>query len=227
MKTVVIIQARMTSKRLPGKMMMPLGSQPVLEHVIERCKRIKLADDVVCAFPVSNDSRPMISCARSLGVTSYVGSEKDVLKRFRDAAVEFKADIVVRITGDCPLIDPAVVDEVIALRKYENAHYASNVWPRSYPKGLDCEVFTINKLIAADQEAKDEYDREHVTPWIVRHTPRVNLASGRFDLARFNWSLDTQADLRRLQAIFALGNPSGLNETLALQAAVTDYQEAS
>lgn len=203
MTTAVIIQARMGSKRLPGKVMMDIAGKPMLERVIERCKQIKRADLVVCTFPAQLESKPMLDLASRLDVTCYYGPEDNVLARYHYAASRIGAEVIVRITADCPLIDPEVCDKVIALRASEHADYASNCWPRSFPKGLDCEVFTFNALRNAYLKAKEPYDLEHVTPYIIKHqSNRVNLASGKFNVSEVNWSVDTLEDLERVRAIY-------------------------
>jgi len=223
-KTVVIIQARVTSTRLPAKVLQMLGDQPVLAHVIDRAKMIEGASSVWCAFPDDMNAVKLQRIALEKDVASYLGSEKDVLERYARCAEHAQADVVVRITADCPLIDPKVCADVIKLRDREFAPYASNVWPRSFPHGLDCEVFTMDVLAKAHKEATDEYDREHVTPWIIRNSRRVNLPSGYFNLARHRWTIDYIEDLSFMQRLFALGNPQSMQETLALIAANPSLQ---
>lgn len=203
MTTVVIIQARMGSKRLLGKSMMDICGKPMLQHVIERCLRIKRADHVVCTFPADPASKPMFSLAAHLGITAFYGPENNVLGRYYNAAAAMNAEVIVRITADCPLIDPEICDKVIELRARELAEYASNVHPRSFPKGLDCEAFTYGALQNAAIKATDDYDLEHVTPYIIRNfNRRINLASGQFGASKLNWSVDTIEDLERVRAIY-------------------------
>lgn len=214
-RTVAIVQARMTSKRLPGKMMMELGGKPVLQHVIERAKSIG-ADSVIVAMPDSKSSDSMISLARRMLVGVHLGSEDDVLQRYYDAAKIASAAFIVRITGDCPMLDPEVCRRVIDARKHRGTEYASNVLPRSFPKGLDCEVFTFQALELAVKKAENDYDREHVTPWMVRNCSRINLASGRFDLAKLRWTLDTIKDLEFMREVFSHGAPMSWERTLEI-----------
>lgn len=216
MRTAVIVQARMTSSRLPGKMMMELGGKPVLKHVLERVKGIPGVDAIVLAVPDAAPSDPMIKLAGAMGVTVHTGSELDVLERFYYAAMHCHADIVVRVTGDCPMLDREVCGRVIQLRKFKSATYASNVHPRSFPQGLDCECFTFEALADAHKKAQDAYDREHVTPYIIRNSQRVNLASGRFDLARNRWTLDTMNDLEFMREVFAHTEPRNMEHALQI-----------
>lgn len=202
MKTVVIIQARMGSKRLPGKVMMDIHGKPMLARVIERCQMIVGVDQVACTFPAEAASKSIFEVAQEYGVACFYGNESDVLGRYFMAAVRMQADIIVRITADCPLIDPLICARVIELRVREHAEYASNCHPRSFQKGLDCEVFTYEALHKAHAGTFDDYDREHVTPYIVRNNARVNLPSGLFDVADINWSVDTLEDLERVRSIY-------------------------
>lgn len=194
---VVIVQARLTSTRLPAKTMLSLGGEPVIRHVLRRCKEIPGVDRVICATPVEK-SEPLKIEARALGVTVVQGSEHDVLGRFRKAALLVNADIIMRVTGDCPLIDPEVCGRVLDLME-DGVDYASNVMPRGFPKGYDCEVFTMGALERAHMEADDPYDREHVTPYIQRNMYGVNLDGPGSDK---NLCLDTLEDFLSLSERF-------------------------
>lgn len=199
MTVACIVTARMTSARLPGKPMMLLAGEPVIRHVLRRCKAIPGVDKVVLATPDSPRSRPLVNEAVAIGgLFLCAGSETDVLARFHAAAVAAKADYLVRVTGDCPLIDPAICGEVLSLLITTGADYASNVLPRGFPKGLDCEAFRMGALAAAHKCALTAYDREHVTPWMQRHGHRVNLDPP----ADWRWVLDTQEDYERLAVAF-------------------------
>ncbi len=174
MTVVCIVQARMTSTRLPAKAMLCLGGEPSIRHVLRRCQEIPGVDMVVCAVPEGDKSTPIKREALALGVHVVTGSEHDVLSRYHKAALAVKADIVMRVTGDCPLIDPEICGRVLDLMG-EGVDYASNVLPRGYPKGLDCEAFTFDALDRAHKEVDDPYDREHVTSWMQRNLHCVNL----------------------------------------------------
>ena len=173
MNVICIVQARLTSSRLPAKMMLSLGGEPVIRHVLRRCKEIPGIDQVICATPVEK-SEPLRIEAKALGVRVVQGSENDVLGRYRKAAVLVNADVIMRITGDCPLIDPEICGRVLNLME-DGVDYASNVMPRGFPQGYDCEVFTMNALERAHKEADDPYDREHIGPWMQRNLYCVNL----------------------------------------------------
>jgi spore coat polysaccharide biosynthesis protein SpsF len=197
-RAVCIVQARTGSKRLPGKVLLPLNGHTVIGEVLTRCKRIPSVDEVVCAIPA--DAPLLQEAAKYCSV--FVGSEHDVLRRYAEAASKHDADIVMRITGDCPLISPELCGEVLAKFKREGADYASNIEPRTFPKGLDCEVFSRNLLFLANDE---DHEREHVTTWMRNAQPwtgvkRVYVASpwpmdGRL-------TLDTEDDYRTICAAF-------------------------
>jgi glutamate-1-semialdehyde 2,1-aminomutase/spore coat polysaccharide biosynthesis protein SpsF len=225
--TAVIVQARMGSSRLPGKVMQELAGRTVLHHVLERCRAIPGADLVVCAMPDEVQSAPLEAVARECGATTFRGSEKDVLARYLGAARSVSADMLMRVTSDCPLIDPGVCGEVLALRAHEGADYAANNTPRTYPHGLDCEAFTTAALAEADASTSEAYDHEHVTPWLRRapHLKRANLSSGNPAIASHRWTLDYPEDLEFFRAVFAAlpnGSPARMNEVLAMLAGRPD-----
>jgi len=205
MTTAIIVQARMGSTRMPGKVMQDLAGRPVLAHVLERCRLIPGADVLVCAVPDEDQSAPLEIVARQCGARVFRGSEHDVLARYEGAARNFEADVVMRVTSDCPLLDPDVCGRLLKLRDIERADYASNVHPRSFPQGLDCEIFTMAALQECAATASDAYDREHVTPWMARatHLRQANLESGRPDLGDLRWTLDYPEDLDFLHAVYA------------------------
>lgn len=205
MTTAIIVQARMGSSRFPGKVMQDLAGRTVLAHVLERCRAVEGADCVVCAVPDEAASAPLAAVARECGAQVYRGSESDVLARYLGAARMAKADIVMRVTSDCPLIDPQVCADVLALRQHEGADYAANNMPRSFPHGLDCEAFTTAALAEADAVSRDPHDHEHVTPWLRRapHLKRANLACSEPPIAHQRWTLDYPEDLAFFRAVFA------------------------
>ena len=215
------MQARTGSTRLPGKVMMPLAGHTVLEEVLCRCRAMPGIDVVVCAIPEGPRDDALIALAEGSGAVVVRGSESEVLDRYAKAAETVGANIVMRITSDCPLIDPEICGSVLRLRASEAADYASNVLEPSYPKGLDCEVFTATALAEAAAKASEVPDREHVTPWLIRapHLKRVNLHSGDPRLARMRWTLDYPEDLAFVRAVFAAlptGSPSGMSDVLAV-----------
>lgn len=224
MTTAVIVQARMGSTRLPGKVMEPIEGRPVLAHVLTRCAAIAGSDLVVCAVPDSGESAPLEAVARDCGARVHRGPETDVLGRYLGAARAVGADVVMRVTSDCPLIDPEICGAVLALRAREDAGYAANNMPRSFPHGLDCEAFTTAALAEADRSTREPYDREHVTPWLRRapQVARANLASRDPALERHRWTLDFPEDLAFVRAVFAAlprGSRGLMDDVLAVLAA--------
>jgi spore coat polysaccharide biosynthesis protein SpsF len=222
-KTVGIIQARMGSTRLPGKVLMNLGGDTVLACVVRRVERARLVQEVLVATTESSQDSLIVQECDRLGVRCFRGSESDVLDRYYRAALSCSAETVVRVTSDCPLIDPALVDETIRVFLEQAADYGSNVFPRRYPRGLDTEVFTATALERAWREAREPHQREHVTPYFYEHpeTFRIASAPGQVDHSQYRWTLDTAEDLELLRAIFAsLGNAtSSWREVLALMQA--------
>ncbi len=200
MTTAVIVQARVGSQRFPSKVtqILPTG-RCVLQEVLRRANQIRGIDRVVCAIPTSpeNDKLADLAGAHCIVVR---GPEHDVLARYVQAAAIVDADVIMRITADCPLIDPEVCEQVLAARERENADYACNVGlkdePRTFPKGLDCEVFTRAALEVAHVNSRSAYDREHVTPYL-RDAPgvkSVNCANPAGDYSNRSFTLDTKED---------------------------------
>lgn len=211
MNKVVIIQARMTSTRLPGKVLMKVEGRPLLHHQIARLRRAENVDRIAVATTVNDSDQPVADLCRDLGVMVFRGAEKDVLRRYYEAALEFQADVVVRITADCPLLDPAVADRVIRyFLTHPEADYASNVLQRTYPRGLDTEVLSFSALERCHLQAVRPEDREHVTLYI-RNNPglfkTVNVAQSR-DLSHLRWTVDTADDFRFISRVFELLYPS-------------------
>ena len=202
-RTGVIIQARIGSSRLPGKVMMPLGSKTVLAHVIERCHAITGIDAVCCAIPDGLADNVVAAEAWRAGAQVFRGAEADVLERYWRAAVWLRLDVVLRVTADCPLLDPAVCADVLALRQATGADYACNNQPPSWPHGLDCEAFTFTALNRAARDAFRPWQREHVTPWLREDeaTVRANLAMPGEPADHHRWTLDTAQDLEFLREV--------------------------
>jgi len=205
MKIVAIIQARMGSTRLPGKVLMDLGGETVLARVLARLRRAIMIDEVVVATTDSVADDTVVRECQRLEVSCIRGSEDDVLDRYYQAARMFAAEVVVRITSDCPVIDPELVDETIRTFQLQRGDYCSNSFPRTHPRGLDGEVFTINALEQAWRHAHRPYEREHVTPYLYEHPELFRLVShqGQTDYSQYRWTLDTEEDLELLRTIYA------------------------
>ena len=209
MKIVAIVQARMSSSRLPGKVLKKIGSKFVIEILIERLKKSKMTDFVCVATSTNSENDRLCDELERIDCGIFRGSEDDVLERFYEAALTFQADVVVRITGDCPLVDVKVIDGVIELFLQEDVDYVSNVVPPSFPDGIDVEVFTREALERAHCEAIDQYDREHVTPYIRNKKTFKSLNfSSETDLSGFRLTLDEAADLDLLREVFKHFTPN-------------------
>lgn len=209
-RTVAIIQARTGSTRLPGKVLLPLLGAPILTRVVERTLRARSLDEVVVATTRLAADDPIEAVGRASGWAVERGAESDLLDRYVAAARAHHADVVVRITSDCPLIDPLLIDEVVAARRSSGADYASNsLEPRTYPRGLDVEVVSREALERAWVEDRDPAWREHATPYIYRHPEIFGLLRVALDedLAGHRWCVDTAADLELVRRIYAeIGN---------------------
>ncbi|MCK4378141.1 MAG: glycosyltransferase family protein [Deltaproteobacteria bacterium] len=205
MNTIAIIQARMSSTRLPGKVMKKLVNKSVLAHVISRLQTSKTLDGVVVAITTHSVDDAIVAESRQYGAAVYRGSEEDVLGRYYDAAREFDADVVVRITSDCPLIDPELIDHMV--QKFfalPAADYLSNTLERTYPRGLDVEIFTRKVLAVASRQAHEPFEREHVTPYIYQHKDLFYLVNYADSIDRSNcrWTLDTPSDWQFIEAVY-------------------------
>ena len=218
MKTVIIVQARMTSTRLPGKVMKRVLGKPLLEYQLERLQRVKLADEIVIATTTNQTDEPIVELCNSLSVACFRGSEDDVLSRYYGAATAHKADLVVLVTSDCPLIDPQVIDTVIdyCLQNQSHYDYVSNSLERTYPRGMDTEVFSFSTLQQAFGEATAQPDREHVTPFIYRQPARYRLGHVIYseDCSHHRWTVDTPEDFELIQKIIEAIYPRKPNFTL-------------
>ena len=200
-----LVQARMASTRLPGKVLLPLNGMPMLAFQIARLKKSKKLTSVAIATSMNPENKAILDLAKQLGIPAFAGSEEDVLDRFYQAAKQFKLDVIVRITGDCPLADPAVVDTVIEKFLSEKADYANNVDPPTYPDGFDVEVFTFAALERAWKEAKAQHHREHVTAFI-RETEgfRKTSVQSPIELSKLRLTVDNKEDYEVIQKLVAL-----------------------
>ena len=205
--TLCVIQARVGSTRLPGKVLADLGGRPMLQFMLERLHGLPVSEVVVATSTEPGDDA-VAAVGASVGVRVVRGPEQDVLARFAQALKSHPADHVVRLTGDCPLADPEVIVATLELHRERRADYTSNVIPRTFPKGLDVEVVRREALLAAAAEADDPAEREHVTPFLYRHPERFRLATlrGTELLGHERWTVDTQHDLEIVrQAVDQLG----------------------
>lgn len=224
MKVVCIMQARVGSSRLPEKVLKKIYGKTVLEHDIERVKKVSNIDEIVIATTVEFGDYKIVDEAERLGIKFFKGSESDVLSRYYFAAKEADADVVVRVTSDCPLLDSGVTEEIVKfyLDNYPKYEYVSNTLDRTYPRGLDTEVFSFKALELSYKEAKESFQREHVTPYIWDNNKEVS--SFQFkendDNSNLRLTLDTEEDLELITEVYTelydTNNNFGLKEILEL-----------
>jgi spore coat polysaccharide biosynthesis protein SpsF len=204
MKVLAVIQARMGSSRLPGKVLITLVDQPVIQWVYERTSRIPGVHEVVVATTTSVTDDALAHWCETHGIPLYRGSEEDVLERYVKCAQEYDADAVVRITADCPLLDPIASGDVVkAFLEAQPCAYASNTQPPTFPDGLDTEVISREALEISGREASGVLDREHVTAFVRGHPERFPSVSVlcEHDLSEHRWTLDELRDLTFLSAV--------------------------
>lgn len=221
MKIVALVQARMGSTRLPNKVMKPIGEIPMIELLLSRLSKAEEISQIVVATSVDERNQPLVAHVNQLGYACEQGSENDVLDRFVQAARTHQADVVVRITGDCPLVDPILVDDTIRQFTKANVDYFSNTNPPTYPDGLDIEVCTFSALEKAWQETNKPFDREHVTPYL-RENDQFTRASTQHheDLSALRWTVDESDDFAVIEAVFQHFHPRtdfSWQEVLTLQ----------
>jgi spore coat polysaccharide biosynthesis protein SpsF len=235
MKIVLIVQARMGSTRLPGKVLLPVMGRPILAYQLDRLKNVKYANEIVIATSDNKCDDSIVEYCEQNNVAFYQGSESDVLSRFFNAATKFKADIVVRLTADCPLIDPAVIDQVIAVYCEDMGQrtYVCNTLERTYPRGMDVEVFPVGLLHEANRYAKTKHDREHVTPYLIRNDlNNIVLRNVTYykNISAYRFTLDYSKDFKQISSILNVALPDFSLTTLmatakALQVDMHDNAE--
>jgi spore coat polysaccharide biosynthesis protein SpsF len=198
MKIGAIIQARMGSTRLSGKVMKTLKGKTILNHVIERVKQARCIQQIIIAIIQEEAIKGRVAFFR--------GSEDDVLSRYYHAAKENQLDIIVRITSDCPVIDPYIIDKIVAC--YLNGQYnivtnaGTDLCNRTFPRGLDAEVFSFRELENAYIQAKQKYQREHVTPYIYESSKATYIYKNDIDYSRYRWTLDTEEDFKLIEEVY-------------------------
>lgn len=208
MKTVVIVQARMGSTRLPDKVMKKISGTPMIELLLARLSKAKKVDQIVVATSINPRNLPLVEHIQRLGFACEQGSENDVLDRYVQAARKHNADIVVRITGDCPLVDPVLVDQVISKFKSGKLDYISNSYPPTYPDGLDVEVCSFAALELAANQTREPFDREHVTPFLRKQGLfRRDFYSNDEDLSGLRWTVDERTDFEVITSVFQAFSP--------------------
>jgi spore coat polysaccharide biosynthesis protein SpsF len=204
-KTVALVQARMSSSRFPGKVLEDLAGLPLIVFMVERVRHARTLDEVVVVTSTDASDDPLEQALARRRIACFRGDLHDVLARYAAAAAREQASEIVRLTGDCPLIDPSIVDQVVTARRQAGADYASNIDPPTYPDGLDVEVFTGAALARAHNEARLPSEREHVTPWMrtaAAGLRRVN-CQAIADFSSLRLTVDYPDDLRAVRAVVA------------------------
>jgi len=204
MTTLAVLQARMSSSRLPGKVMMPLLGEPMLVRQVERIRRSRLLDGIVLATSTDAADDPLAQLAGALGIPVVRGPLDDVLARYVLAIEHYQPDVVVRLTADCPLTSPTIIDAVIEHFAASNVDYCSNTLTPTFPDGLDAEVVRASALVDVAGVSNDPAEREHVTLGIYRRPERYRLANyaGAVDLASLRWTVDTPDDLAFVASVY-------------------------
>lgn len=203
-KTSCIVQARMTSTRLPGKVMMLVDDEtPILGYVIKQLKYSKLCNQIIIATTTQNEDEKIIDFAKKNTIPYFRGSAEDCLDRYYQCAKTFSASIIVRITSDNPLIDPTLIDETVALFETGNYDYITNCKPRTFPQGTEVEVFSFNALEKAWNEAKKSSEREHVTPYFYKNPDKFRIfnITNKEDMSNLRWTVDRKDDLEFVRTI--------------------------
>ena len=214
---LAILQARASSTRLPGKVLKPILGRPMLARQIERVCRARRIDRLVVATSTDASDDAVAALCHHIGVARFRGSLDDVLDRFYKAAVPYSPAHVVRLTGDCPLADPQLIDRLIAFHLDGGFDYSSNALEPSYADGLDAEIMTFGALGEAWHEARLASEREHVTPFIHKRPERYRIGSmsGDRDLSALRWCVDEPEDLEVVRSIYGALYPANPNFTTA------------
>ncbi len=205
-KVVATVEARMSSSRLEGKVLMPLAEEPALKRLTDRLRPSKHIDEIVIATTINKKDRAIIDFCNKYGIKYYRGSENDVLGRVLRAAWSVNAEIIIEITGDCPLVDYRIVDQLAEVFGAGAYDYVANTIERSYPDGLDVQIFPVSVLVEVDKLADDPVDRVHVSSYIYTHPERFRLrnlkAEGKMYWPDLGITLDEEADYKLINIIF-------------------------
>jgi len=210
-----ILQARISSTRLPGKVLKPILGIPMLLHQIKRIQRAKLVDKLIVATSLEQADDELENMCKGNGIQCFRGSLEDVLERFYQAAKLFKPEHIVRLTGDCPLTDPEIIDQVIEVHLRGNFDYTSNALEPTYPDGLDVEVLRFSVLERARQEATLSSQREHVTLYIYQNPLefKIGVVKGKTDLSALRWTVDEPQDFALVKDVYEFLYPQNPNFT--------------
>jgi spore coat polysaccharide biosynthesis protein SpsF len=208
-KSTIIIQARTGSSRLPGKVLSKIQSKSMIWHVINRVKKVKNVDQIILATSTNFTDKPLVKIAEKENILVFTGSTNDVLDRYYQASLEFNADPIIRITGDCPLIDPKLITKMLDFFQHEKYDFISNSINPTYPDGLDVSIFSFNALKVSWKKANLQSEREHVVPYITKNKKLFKIFSyeNSENLSNYRWTVDEKNDLTFVRKIYHLMKP--------------------
>jgi len=205
-----MIQARIGSKRFPNKVLAKIQNLPMIVHVINRIKKIKKIEQIILITTREEEDKILLKIAKNNGIGGFAGDTMDVLNRHYQCALQYDADPIIRITGDCPLIDPSIVERMLNFYMKNNYDYVTNTFPPTFPDGLDTEIFSFRTLERVAHKAKLPSDREHVTSYIRNHPNEFRIFNyeNKEDLSGLRWTVDEKRDLELVRAIYAKMKPN-------------------
>lgn len=208
-KTTVIIQARTGSKRFHRKVLLKIGNKSMVEHVIQRAKKIKNVEQVILVTTLRKEDKILLDIAKKTNILSFSGSSNNVLKRYYECSQKFNCDPIIRITADCPLLDPKIAGKMLKIFLEKQFDYVSNVLPPTFPGGLDVEIFSNKSLKKCMKNAKLYSEKEHVTAYIHNNKRKFKIFnfSNNPDLSGFRWTVDHPQDLKLVKKIYSLFSP--------------------
>lgn len=236
MRKIAIIQARMGSTRLPNKVLIDLAGKTMLQRVVDRVRQSRMLDDIVIATTTENSDQPIVDYCEKNGIHYSRGSESDVLARYYESARKFNAELIVRVTSDCPLFDASLMDQGIEKFLSGKYDYVTNVLPPTYPDGLDYSIISFAALSKAFHEAKLNSEREHVVPWIWKESDlkggktfkSLNL-SNEIDYSGLRWTVDQEEDISLIRKVYEHFGDSEFNwkDVIGLLTAHPDWSESN
>jgi len=208
-RSTVMIQTRIGSKRFPNKVLAKIENVPMIVHVINRIKKIKKIEQIILITTRKEEDRILLKMAKNSGINGFAGDTLDVLNRYYQCALQYNADPIIRITGDCPLIDPSIVEKMLNFYMKNNYDYVTNIFPPTFPDGLDTEIFSFKTLQKIAHKAKLTSDREHVTSYIKNHPNEFRIFNyeNKNDLSGLRWTVDEEIDLQLVRTIYAKMKP--------------------
>ncbi|MGY5142936.1 MAG: cytidylyltransferase domain-containing protein [Candidatus Nitrosopumilus sp. bin_32a] len=211
-KSTIIIQARTGSSRLPKKVLSKIQSKPMIWHVINRVKKVKNVEQIILATSTNVSDKPLVKIAEQENILAFTGNPTDVLDRYYQASLKFNANPIIRITGDCPLIDPKLISKMLDFFQHHKFDFLSNNLNPTYPDGLDASIFSFNALEQAWKKANLQSEREHVVPYITKHKNIFKIFSyeNSKNLSNYRWTVDEKNDLTFVRKIYHLMKPKNI-----------------